>query len=407
MASSSLFDRNGQICDFGGTGTSREMAWGEIINCHLKYLAKTLSLDTVGFGYLQTVFGILQLVGGPIFGRFSDQYGARAALTLSCLSASVYYLLLAFTTNIPLLFLSRLPSIFMHGLPGAQMIITDQSTPEERAGSLGKLGLCFGVGIIIGSSLGGFLASRFGLYTPSYISLAASLMCCVIVQIYIPVRTKISPDKPGAELGNAKSTGIFSFSQMSRLMRYPDVLPVFMVKVLSGFPLGVFMLMFPIISVDFFGLNAATAGYLMSYFGITQLVVQGLMVGRLTRWFRDDAVLILSMAVSMVVGLGLVLMTNVLHFCFIVPLLIFALSVSGTITDSILTKAVPSAETGTMLGICASVQPFTRTLGPTIGGYLYKHYGVPAFGLFNVTVSLGLLMYLINRHNSRKVEKRT
>ncbi|XP_068117334.1 solute carrier family 22 member 18 isoform X2 [Hyperolius riggenbachi] len=371
------------------------------------YLAKTLSLDTVGFGYLQTVFGILQLVGGPIFGRFSDQYGARAALTLSCLSASVYYLLLAFTTNIPLLFLSRLPSIFMHGLPGAQMIITDQSTPEERAGSLGKLGLCFGVGIIIGSSLGGFLASRFGLYTPSYISLAASLMCCVIVQIYIPVRTKISPDKPGAELGNAKSTGIFSFSQMSRLMRYPDVLPVFMVKVLSGFPLGVFMLMFPIISVDFFGLNAATAGYLMSYFGITQLVVQGLMVGRLTRWFRDDAVLILSMAVSMVVGLGLVLMTNVLHFCFIVPLLIFALSVSGTITDSILTKAVPSAETGTMLGICASVQPFTRTLGPTIGGYLYKHYGVPAFGLFNVTVSLGLLMYLINRHNSRKVEKRT
>lgn len=60
-----------------------------------------------------------------------------------------------------------------------------------------------------------------------------------------------------------------------------------------------------------------------------------------------------------------------------------------------------------MLGICASIQPLTRTIGPTIGGYLYKHYGVPAFGLFNVVVSLLLLMYLVNNRNSRKVGKTT
>ncbi|KAJ6665080.1 hypothetical protein lerEdw1_005311, partial [Lerista edwardsae] len=33
------------------------------------YLATSLGLDAVGFGYLQTVFGVLQLLGGPIFGR--------------------------------------------------------------------------------------------------------------------------------------------------------------------------------------------------------------------------------------------------------------------------------------------------------------------------------------------------
>lgn len=371
------------------------------------YLAKNLGLDTVGFGYLQTVFGILQLVGGPIFGRFSDQYGARAALTLSFLSASVYYLILAFTTSIPFLFLSRLPSAFMQGLPGAQMIITDLTTAEERAGSLGKLGLCFGVGIIIGSSLGGYIATTFGLYTPSFIALAASLVCCVIVLIYIPVQTKKTQGKPAAEQSKPKSTSVFSVGELLRLMNYPGVMPVFIVKVLSAFPIGVFMLMFPIISVDFFGLNAATAGYLMSYFGIMQLVVQGFMVGRLTSWFSDETLLILSMAVSMGVGLGLVVMTSVLHFCIIALPMIFFLCVSGIITDSILTKAVPPSETGAMLGICASIQPLTRTIGPTIGGYLYKHYGVPAFGLFNIIVSLLLLMYLVNNRNSRKVEKTT
>ncbi|KAM9301996.1 solute carrier family 22 member 18 [Gastrophryne carolinensis] len=369
------------------------------------HLAKALGLDTVGFGYLQTVFGIMQLVGGPIFGRFSDQYGARAALTLSFLSGSIYYLILAFTTSIPLLFLSRVPSIFMHGLPGSQMIITDLTTPQERADSLGKLGLCFGLGIIIGSSLGGYLATRFGLYTPTFIALAASLVSCVIVRIYIPRKTKMLEDKPPTEQSKAKSSSVFSFTELARLMSYTGVMPVFIVKVFSAFPIGVFMLMFPIISVDFFGLNAATAGYLMSYFGIMQLVVQGVMVGRLTNRYSDDTLLLLSMMVSMLVGLGLVLMTGVLHFCIIALPMIFFLCVSGIITDSILTKAVPPTETGAMLGICASIQPFTRTIGPTIGGYLYKHYGVPSFGLLNIIVSLLVLMYLVNNPRRQSLLK--
>lgn len=60
---------------------------------------------------------------------------------------------------------------------------------------------------------------------------------------------------------------------------------------------------------------------------------------------------------------------------------------------------------GAMLGICASIQPLTRTIGPTIGGYLYKHYGVPSFGLFNIIVSVLLLMYLVRSQTKRNAEK--
>ncbi|XP_063800225.1 solute carrier family 22 member 18 [Pseudophryne corroboree] len=337
--------------------------------------------------------------------RFSDQYGTRAALTLSFLSASFYYLILVFTTNIPLLFLSRLPSVFMHGLPGAQMVVTDLTTDQERAGALGKLGLCFGLGIIIGSSLGGFLATKFGLYTPTLIALAASLISCVVVMIYIPAQTKIKLDEPAPEHENRRSSSMFNIKEITRLLNFPGVMPIFTIKVLAGFPIGLFMLMFPIISVDFFGLNAATAGYLMSYFGILQLVVQGFMLGQLTRRYSDDTLLLLCMVVSVALGLGLVLMTNVLHFCIIALPMVFTLCISGVITDSILTKAVPSADTGAMLGICASVQPLTRTLGPTIGGYLYKHYGIPSFGLLNIIVSLLLLFYLVNSRTTRQAQK--
>ncbi|KAM8938761.1 solute carrier family 67 member A1 [Pelodytes ibericus] len=369
------------------------------------HLAKSLGLDTVGFGYLQTVFGILQLLGGPIFGRFSDQYGSRAALLLSFLSGSLYYTILAFTTSIPFLFLSRLPSFFMHGLPGAQMIITDLTTDKERADSLGILGLCFGLGIIIGSSLGGFLATRYGLYTPTFLALAISLLSCVTVLAYIPVQTKTKAARPMSEPKTSKSAGLFNFTELGRLLKFPGVSSVFIIKVLSGFPIGLFMIMFPITSVDFFGLDTAGAGYLMSYFGIIQLVVQGILVRMLIRQFSEDTLLLLSMLVSVGVGLAMMLMTSVLHFCIIAAPMIFVLCITGVITDSILTKAVPPSDTGAMLGICASVQPFTRTIGPTIGGYLYKHYGVPSFGLFNMLVSFLLLIHIFKLQGNQKKEK--
>lgn len=44
----------------------------------------------------------------------------------------------------------------------AQMVVTDLSAPAERPAALGRLGLCFGVGVILGSLLGGTLNSACG-----------------------------------------------------------------------------------------------------------------------------------------------------------------------------------------------------------------------------------------------------
>ncbi|NWI56893.1 S22AI protein, partial [Calyptomena viridis] len=244
----------------------------------IPYLAKSLGMDSVGFGYLQTTFGVLQLVGGYIFGRFADQFGARAALILSCASGIVFFLLMSISTNIPLLFLSRLPSVFMHGIPGAQKVITDMTTPSQRADALGKLGLCFGISIIAGSVLGGVLSSKFGVYVPTYVGLVGSLINTLIAMAWIPLQTKPKSDHQVTEHSN-----LFSIREILRLMKFPGVTEVFIVKVFAGLPIGLFMIMFSIISMDFFGLEAVESGYLMSYFGVLQMVseVQVLLLDRL------------------------------------------------------------------------------------------------------------------------------
>ncbi|NXK94050.1 S22AI protein, partial [Formicarius rufipectus] len=356
----------------------------------MPYLAKSLGLDSVGFGYLQTTFGVLQLMGGYIFGRFADKFGARAALILSCASGGVFFLLMSISTSIPLLFLSRLPGLFMHGIPGAQKVITDMTTSSQRADALGKLGLCFGIAIITGSALGGVLSTKFGIFVPIYIGLVGSLINILIAVVWIPLQTK-----PKSEHSTSQSGSLFSIREILRLMKFPGVMEVFIVKVFGGLPIGLFMIMFSIISMDFFGLEAVESGYLMSYFGVLQIVVQGLVVGRLTNHCTEMTLLRLSVFVFASVGLGMALMRTVWHYCIIAVPLVFAFSVLATITDSILTKAVPSSDTGAMLGICASVQPLTRTVGPTIGGVLYKQFGVPSFGYLQLVVNIGLFVYLL------------
>ncbi|GCB60574.1 hypothetical protein scyTo_0011158 [Scyliorhinus torazame] len=129
----------------------------------MPYLSKRLGMDTVMFGYLQTTFAIIQLLGGPLFGRFGDLFGGRAALSLAYLSSAFTFLLMGLSTTVPLLFLSRLPSVFMHGMQAAQMVVTDLSSESDRAGALGKLGVSYGVGMIVGSTTGGLLISRLGI----------------------------------------------------------------------------------------------------------------------------------------------------------------------------------------------------------------------------------------------------
>uniref|UniRef100_G1RJ71 Solute carrier family 22 member 18 n=1 Tax=Nomascus leucogenys TaxID=61853 RepID=G1RJ71_NOMLE len=293
----------------------------------MPYLSRELGLDSIAFGYLQTTFGVLQLLGGPVFGRFADQRGARAALTLSFLAALALYLLLAAASSpalpgVYLLFASRLPGALMHTLPAAQMVITDLSAPEERPAALGRLGLCFGVGVILGSLLGGTLVSAYGIQCPAILAALATLLGAVLSFTCIPASTK------GA-------------------------------KTDSQTPLpGLFMVMFSIISMDFFQLEAAQAGYLMSFFGLLQMVTQGLVIGQLSSHFSEEALLRASVLVFIVVGLAMAWMSS------------------------------------TMLGLCASVQPLLRTLGPTVGGLLYRSFGVPVFGHVQVAINALVLLVL-------------
>nr|XP_030689039.1 solute carrier family 22 member 18 isoform X22 [Globicephala melas] len=134
-------------------------------------------------------------------------------------------------------------------------------------------------------------------------------------------------------------------------------------------------------------------------------VFQGLVIGRLSSRFSEGALLRASVLAFSVVGLAMALMANVFHLCLLMPGLVFSLCALNVVTDSMLTNAVSASDTGTMLGLCASVQPLTRTLGPTLGGLLYHRFGVPVFGHVQLAVNFLMLLVLWRQPVPPKMDK--
>ncbi|XP_061620948.1 solute carrier family 22 member 18 isoform X3 [Phyllopteryx taeniolatus] len=308
------------------------------------YLAKKLGFDTLWFGYLQSMVGLIQLFGGPLFGRFADVIGARAALSLACTANIVFFILLAVADSPVMLFVHKLPTVVMHVLPASQMVVADLSEPEKRADALSKLGLCFGFGMIAGSTLGGHLVTSYGERFAAYSGAAGSTLSLLLVLSFIPQTTKVQSPTAKTE-SDTKSKSIFSVGQITRLMKCAGVTPTFLIKIVAGLPSSIFQVMFSIIALEFLKLTPEQNGYIMAYFGIAQLVVQGGVIGRLTAKYTESSLLLLSIGISAFVGLAQAYMQNVFQFCLTVVPMMFSLSMFNVITDSLLTKSVPSSDT--------------------------------------------------------------
>ncbi|KAG7252589.1 hypothetical protein CRUP_018104 [Coryphaenoides rupestris] len=324
-----------------------DITWMFVLMSISPYLANKLDFDTLWFGYLQTTVAVLQLLGGPIFGRVADIFGAQAALSLSCVASIVSFLLLANADTPAMLFMQKLPSFFMHGLPGSQMVVADLTEPEHRANALSKIGVCFSVGMIAGSTLGGHLIAQYGVTITSYVAAVGSTISLLLVILFIPKNTKVqAPSTSINREDSHRKKSIFSLTEITRLLKFPGVPGIFLIKIISGFPSVLFQVMFQIIAVKFFKLEPTQTGYLLAYFGIVQMVVQGFVIGRVTARYSDHSLVLLSTGVAALVGLAQAFMQNIFHFCLIVFPMIFSLGLFNTTMDSMLTNTVPSSDTG-------------------------------------------------------------
>jgi len=144
-------------------------------------LGRQLGLGELEVGALSTGYSLMQFLSAAYWGRKSEEKGRKPVLLVGIIGFAVTFLLFALVCEAGLrgwldhysLFGLLLATRLFGGLlssatfPTAQAYMADITDREDRTSGMALIGAAFGLGIIFGPAIGGFL-SRWGYGVPGF-----------------------------------------------------------------------------------------------------------------------------------------------------------------------------------------------------------------------------------------------
>lgn len=346
-------------------------------------------------GYLMFSFGIMQFLFGPVIGNLSDAYGRRPVLLLSLAGMVLDFILMAWAPSLAWLFVGRL----LGGLTTAthstvNAVIADISTDENRAKNFGLIGAGFGIGFILGPSLGGFLA-QFNVRAPFW-GAAVLALANLVFGIFIFRETlKVENRRPFSFLRANP------FGALLQLLKNKALIPMAIIFVFYNLAFIVYPAVWSFFTKMQFGWDSFLTGLSLSGFGIFMALSQGLAVKPFIDRFGARKVVRYGLLLEAIVFGGFAIMGNPWLMLIIMPLSAFA-SITGPAFNDLTSRMVGKDEQGELQGILSSIMALTMTFGPLLMTQIFSHYtadsretawpGAP-FALSAVCMVIAALIY--------------
>ncbi len=365
----------------------------------LPLYAQIYKASSLQIGLLLSVYSVCQFISSPILGAISDRYGRRVVLIYSQFGSAVGYLLLGIVMQyhwttpalaLGLFYISRL----IDGLSGgnvstAQAYISDVTTAENRSKGMGVIGAAFGVGFALGPSVGGLL-SAIRPYYPGYAAAIASSIAMVLTYLRLPESRQHKPTEMAVWMHPAQIKSILSNSRLTQLLLIVFVSMCGFVM-LEG--MGALFLSRP----DTFNWSPRNVGLYFGYLGLIIMIVQGGLIGRLSKRFGDWPLAIVGPFIAMLGMANLVFMYY--HPIFSVLIFFGTLSAAGRSFQtptlfSLISKNSDRRQQGVVFGVNQGLGSLARAIGPAVGGLIYDHYAAGPFALASALLFAAFLWTL-------------
>jgi len=360
--------------------------------------AGELGASPLEIGVIVSSFSFMQFFFAPFWGTLSDRIGRRPVFLISIFTSALSYLLFAKSHNIALLLISRvLAGIGSANISTAQAYIADISEQGKRSKAMGIIGAAFGLGFIFGPPIGGILKTHYGIEMVGYTAAALSMLDLLITYLFLPESLKgitynlsllslwkrVSKDKLAQDEGNhdkARNLApwkfqLIDFNKLFQAISRAESRLFLAINFLYIFAFVNMQVSLALLCKQRYSFDDKTVGYLFAFLGFVSALLQGGLIGRLSKRFGDQRLLLMGSVLMLfgIVGIPFVPVGVGAVFYELIPVALLGLGY-GLIAPtnvSLFSLSFDEAEQGEQLGIFQSVGALARIIGPFTGSTLF------------------------------------
>src|SRR5258708_6982174 len=343
-------------------------------------------------GWLTSVYAICQFIAAPGLGALSDRFGRRPILLICVLGSAVGYLVMGIGGALWVLFMGRI----IDGITGGNIsvafaYIADITPPGQRGKFYGWIGAVFGVGFILGPALGGLVA-RLGIEAPLYVAAAVTFANVLYGLVAMPESLSAAQRTTSIRIAQLNPLSI-----LREVFNIPQLRWLFIAIFLYSLPFAALQTNLGLFAKDSLNWDATATGAIFAFVGITDIVVQGLLLQQLINRFGESRVVIGGLLSEFI---GYLLMASIIVVHSSVPLIagviIFAMGdgLLGPSLTGLISRAAGQRSQGQVQGGSQSIQLLARISGPLLGGLLYDGLGHASpylIGALIVVIAMGLI----------------
>jgi multidrug resistance protein len=347
------------------------LGFGILIPILPSFAIKELGVDEAAIGIAIAIYSFVQFIFNPILGRFSDKHGRKPVIVMCLLINSLGYVIFAFTSSYIILLASRIVAgVGGSSIAVAQAYIADVTTKENRSKGMGLIGSAFGLGFVFGPLIGGFL-SKLGYMETGLGAASFSFIAFIVTMILLPEsnldRSKVVETK----------RRILNIDAILKAFKNPSLAILISLFFILTFSFANIYGTFALLGLQVYGFTDLQNGYMFGIVGLSSAIVQGGLIGPLTKFIGKKRILIVG---SFLIMVTLAIIPYAGNFLWLAVDSIFLSFGTGMLQPtllSLISEVASEAEQGITLGVNQSLSALARMFGPLWGGFTFQYLGYP------------------------------
>ncbi len=373
------------------------LGFGILIPILPSFAIKELGVDEAAVGIAIAIYSLVQFIFNPILGRLSDKHGRKPVIVLCLLINALGYVIFAFTSSYLILLVSRIVAgVGGSSIAVAQAYIADVTTKENRSKGMGLIGSAFGLGFVFGPLIGGFL-SKFGYMETGLGAASFSFIAFIVTMILLPEshldRSKFVETK----------RRILNIDAVLKTFKNPNLAILISLFFILTFSFANIYGTFALLGIQVYGFTDLQNGYMFGIIGFSSALVQGGLIGPLTKFIGKKRILIIG---SFIIMVTLAIIPYAGNFFWLAVDSIFLAFGTGMLQPTLLSlvsEVASDTEQGITLGVNQSLSALARMFGPLWGGFAFEFFGYPfpflTGAVFMFLIVIAAIFYIPKRLN--------